>query len=57
MDKFCVFCADSDGILRPKNVVRETIIEYWMKRDSLDRATAEAQIDPHMNKQPAWIEK
>ena len=55
--KFCIYCADSDGNLRPLNEVRESIIEYWMKRDKMDHAAAESLIDTHLEKQPAWSKK
>lgn len=50
----CVYCSDKDGSLKPKNVVREGMIQFWMSREKLDRATAEKRTDDHMAQMPAW---
>ena len=50
----CVYCGDSDGNLKPKNEVREGMINFWMKRENIDRKTAEKKTDEYMSTQPAW---
>jgi hypothetical protein len=52
--KYCVYCTDDDGKLLSKNVVRESIIQYWMQRDGISQKEAEDQIDSFMQNQPAW---
>ena len=50
----CVYCSNDDGSLKPRNTVREGMIEFWMSREKLDRAGAEKKTDDHMSKMPAW---
>ncbi|MHA2222752.1 MAG: zinc ribbon domain-containing protein [Candidatus Thorarchaeota archaeon] len=53
-NKSCVYCSDSEGILKPKNEVREGMVNFWMQRESIDRSTAEEKTDEYMSKMPAW---
>jgi hypothetical protein len=53
-NKSCVYCSDSEGNLKPKNVVREGMIRFWMQRENLDRLKAEEKTDKHMRSMPAW---
>jgi hypothetical protein len=52
--EFCVYCTDEEGNLLSKNVVRESIIQYWMHRDGISQKEAEEKIDSFMQSQPAW---
>ncbi len=50
----CVYCSDSEGKLKPKNEVREGMVNFWMQREKIDRATAEKKTDEYMDSMPAW---
>ena len=50
----CVYCSNKDGSLKPRNVVREGMIQFWMSRENLDRTAAEKATDERMAKMPAW---
>lgn len=50
----CVYCSDSEGNLKPRNEVREGMINFWMQRENIDRKTAEKKTDEYMSAQPAW---
>lgn len=50
----CVYCSEADGSLKPRNAVREGMIQFWMQRESIDRSTAEEKTDEYMAKMPAW---
>jgi hypothetical protein len=50
----CVYCSDSEGNLKPRNEVREGMVQFWMKRENIDRKTAEKKTDEYMSSQPAW---
>ncbi len=50
----CVYCSDDEGILKPRNEVREGMIQFWMQREKVDRTTAEKNVDEYMAKMPAW---
>ncbi|MFW9849167.1 MAG: zinc ribbon domain-containing protein [Candidatus Thorarchaeota archaeon] len=54
--EYCIYCTDEDGKLLPKNVVRKSIIQYWMHRDGISQEEAEEKIDSFMQNQPAWSE-
>lgn len=53
----CVYCSNEDGSLKPRNIVRENMVKFWMSRESLDRAKAEKFTDDFMAKMPAWKTK
>ncbi|MFX1416505.1 MAG: zinc ribbon domain-containing protein [Promethearchaeota archaeon] len=53
-NKHCVYCSDADGNLKPRNEVREGMIQFWMARENIDRKTAEEKTDSYMSSQPAW---
>jgi hypothetical protein len=53
-NKYCVYCSDATGHLKPKNEVREGMIQFWMQREKIDRATAEKHTDEYMRSMPAW---
>ena len=55
-NKYCVYCSNPDGSLKPRSVVREQIIRFWMSREKLDRHAAERAVDEYMSKMPAWRE-
>lgn len=50
----CVYCCTPDGKLKPRNEVRESMIQFWMQREKIDRAAAEKNVDEYMAKMPAW---
>jgi thioredoxin-related protein len=53
-NKTCVYCSDSEGNLKPRNEVREGMVNFWMQRENIDRSTAEKKTDEYMSIQPAW---
>ncbi|MFX1262755.1 MAG: zinc ribbon domain-containing protein [Promethearchaeota archaeon] len=53
-NKTCVYCSDGEGNLKPRNEVREGMINFWMQRENIDRSTAEKKTDEYMSIQPAW---
>ncbi|MFW9845928.1 MAG: zinc ribbon domain-containing protein [Candidatus Thorarchaeota archaeon] len=53
-NKTCVYCSDNEGNLKPRNEIREGMIQFWMQRESIDRKTAEKMTDEYMGTQPAW---
>ncbi len=50
----CVYCSNEDGSLKPRNVVRENMIKFWMSRENLDEVKATEFTDDYMSKMPAW---
>jgi thioredoxin-related protein len=50
----CVYCSNEDGSLKPRNTVREGMIQFWMSREKYNRAKAEQFVDDYMSKMPAW---
>ncbi len=50
----CIYCSKEDGSLKPRNVVRENMVKFWMARENIDQATAEKKTDDHMSTMPAW---
>lgn len=50
----CVYCSNEDGTLKPRNTVREGMIQFWMSREKYDRTKAEQFVDDYMSKMPAW---
>jgi hypothetical protein len=50
----CVYCSDSEGNLKPRNEVREGMIQFWMQREEIDRDLAEKKTDEYMSSMPAW---
>ncbi|MHA2423496.1 MAG: zinc ribbon domain-containing protein [Candidatus Thorarchaeota archaeon] len=50
----CVYCSNEDGSLKPRNVVRENMIKFWMSRENIDEPTATEKTDEYMAKMPAW---
>lgn len=53
-NKSCVYCSTEDGSLKPRNVVRENMVNFWMSRENLDRSSAEVKTDEYMSQMPAW---
>jgi hypothetical protein len=50
----CVYCSNEDGSLKPRNTVREGMIQFWMSREKYNRTKAEQFVDDYMSKMPAW---
>jgi hypothetical protein len=50
----CVYCSHTDGSLKPRNVVRDGMIEFWMSREHVGRPVAEKAVDEYMAGMPAW---
>jgi len=50
----CVYCSNEDGSLKPRNVVRENMVNFWMSRENIDRPAAENKTDEYMSQMPAW---
>ncbi len=50
----CVYCSNPDGNLKPRNIVRQEMIRFWMSRKGADKSAAEEAVDKHMAKMPAW---
>ena len=50
----CVYCSNEDGSLKPRNTVREGMIQFWISREKYDRTKAEQFVDDYMSKMPAW---
>ena len=53
-NKYCVNCTYNNGELKPQHEIREGMIKYYMKMKGVERAEAEAFVDEHMAKMPAW---
>jgi len=51
---YCVHCTDAAGNLKPREEVREGMINYYMQTMGKSREEAETVVDEHMAKQPAW---
>ena len=52
--KYCEYCADSEGNLKPRAEVREEMIAIYMKTKKKTREEAEEFIDYYMSTMPAW---
>ncbi|NWF95982.1 MAG: hypothetical protein HXY34_07535 [Candidatus Thorarchaeota archaeon] len=50
----CVYCSNEDGSLKPRSIVREEMISYWMDREKIPRSDAEKAVDNYMATMPAW---
>lgn len=52
--RFCIYCTDLAGNLKPRSEIREGMIQYTMKLESWPREQAEAAVDQQMSQLPAW---
>ena len=53
-NRYCVYCSDTRGALKPRDVVREHMITLFLRQRGGDRLTAERNIDAYMRRMPAW---
>jgi hypothetical protein len=51
---YCEYCADESGALQPFDERFERMTQWAMRKDGLDRATAEAETRAYMRTMPAW---
>lgn len=53
---YCVYCADENGKLKPRNEVREGMVKFFMTSENKTREEAEKFVNEYMKKMPAWKE-
>lgn len=51
---YCKYCADADGNLLPREIVKDKMIDFRIKAHSVSRDQAEQEIENFMAKMPAW---
>lgn len=52
--RFCIYCTDLAGNLKPRSEIREGMIQYTMKLESWTREQAEQVVDMQLSQLPAW---
>ncbi|MBN2226405.1 MAG: hypothetical protein JW763_03480 [candidate division Zixibacteria bacterium] len=57
-ENYCKYCTDDQGRLKPREVVRQGVAE-WFKgwQPNLDDTTALARADHFMRAMPAWADQ
>ena len=53
-NKYCVYCTDDNGILKPFDIKLKEMTGFIMKTTDLSREKAEKIALENMKKQPAW---
>ncbi|UCH36218.1 MAG: hypothetical protein JSV65_07655 [Armatimonadota bacterium] len=53
---YCVYCTDAHGRLKPREDVREGMIQFYMDTLGKSREEAEHVVDAAMSEMPAWEE-
>ena len=51
---FCTYCTTPAGDLKPRDEVREGMIQYMMNLEKWERPEAEVAVDKQMAQLPAW---
>ena len=51
---YCSYCTNESGELQPFEERFERMTQWAMRKDGLDRDTAEAQTRDYMRRMPAW---
>ena len=52
--QYCEYCTDENGNLKPREVVRESMIVLAMQTQDISREEAEKYVDDYMLSMPAW---
>lgn len=55
--RFCIYCTDLAGNLKPRSEIREGMIQYTMKLETWTREQAEQVVDMQMSMLPAWLKQ
>jgi len=57
-ENYCKYCTDENGNLKPREVVRQGIAEWFKSwQPGLDDPTAIARAESFMMAMPAWAEQ
>ena len=51
----CIYCTDAAGGLKPREEIREGMIQYVMKLEDWTQDKAAADVDRQMATLPAWV--
>lgn len=51
---YCIYCTDAHGHLKPRNDVREGMIQFYIDSMRKSREEAERVVDAIMSEMPAW---
>jgi hypothetical protein len=51
---YCIYCTNAAGDLKPRDEIREGMIQYVMKLENWPRDQAAADVDRKMAELPAW---
>jgi uncharacterized glyoxalase superfamily protein PhnB len=54
---YCVYCSNPDGSLKSREEVFESMVNFMMVSQEMDRKTAESTAKELMTKMPAWSGK
>jgi hypothetical protein len=54
---YCKNCCDDDGHLKPKEIIKETMIKFYIEKYDYPRNAAEKVVEDFMKTMPAWQEK
>ncbi|MCC7552366.1 hypothetical protein KO317_01725 [Candidatus Micrarchaeota archaeon] len=54
---YCKNCCDETGVLKPKSVIRETLIKFYIEKYDYPKTAAENFVDDFMATMPAWQNK
>jgi hypothetical protein len=50
----CCYCCDEAGNLKPREEVRQGMVNFFEREEGKSREEAEAFVDEHMARMPAW---
>ncbi len=53
-NRYCKYCTYSNGTLRPRHEVRESMVMFYMRAKRMERKEAESYVDEVMAGSPAW---
>ncbi len=54
---YCKNCCDAEGKLKPKELIREELVKFYIEKYDYPKAAAENFVDDFMSKMPAWQKK
>lgn len=52
---YCVHCTDAGGNLKPREEVREGMVNFYMQSTGKSKEEAEKEVETHMSQMPAWM--
>lgn len=53
-NSYCVYCCDEQGKLKPREQVREGMIQFFIRQQNMPKEQAEKFVDDYIKKTLAW---